>query len=166
MGSRRAIKETLIWAMTGASFLLLAYNTLLYRGSRHGPALARMGIETGASLGEFTLKGLDGTEFALSKNRRYLVSFLTTVCPACQTQVHGLNRVAESGKYDRVIGVFFETRKSVEQFKATFAPEFSCLYDPGGKLNTRLNLSTFPQTIELIDGKVNRGWVGSQESFD
>ena len=159
------IKEALFWLMAGGAFLLMIYNTMLYTRVGIRPEAPVSEIENGTTLAGFSLKELDGKDFVIPSKGRYLVSFLTTGCGPCQMQVATLNRTSDLGSYDKVLAVFFEPRAKVEQFKVEFNAEIPCLIDYKATINTRLNLSSFPQTVELDDGTVIRSWVGVHDSF-
>jgi len=154
--------------MVGASLLLMGYNTWArWEGDRRIKLPPTAQIKTGEHLANFQLKHTNDEDFFIPGNGRYLLSFMTTECGACQKQVNSLNELARStGNYAGIGAVFFQSANKVKEFQTSFNPEFTCLLDHNGQLASKLQLNTFPQTIELVDGVVVKSWVGLQAKFE
>lgn len=167
MEKRNNLKEWLLWLMVGVSLALMVYNTSMrWRSSRRGQQPATQ-IKNGTNLANFQLKNSNNEDFVIPNKGRHLLSFMTTECRACQRQVTSLNDVVKAkGSYDRVSAVFFEPANKVVAFQATFNPEFNCLLDNKGELASKLQINTYPQTIDLVDGVVVKSWVGLQVKFE
>lgn len=151
--------------MIAASLLLMLRITAVDYGKGRAHEASELEVERGTNLSGFRLTQLDGQEFVIPSEGNYLICFLTSGCAPCQQQVQALNEVVRRREYAKVIGVFFEPAARVAEFESTFKPEFLCLLDRQAELATGLRLSTFPQTIEVRDGKVIKGWVGQQPGF-
>lgn len=168
MEKKSKFKEWLLWLMVGTSLVLMVYNTSARwaANSRTQRPLAAQ-VKTGEHLANFQLKHTDDRDFFIPGNGRYLLSFMTTKCGACQKQVNSLNELARSTKdYAGVGAVFFEPANKVREFRSSFNPAFTCLLDHNGQLASKLQINTFPQTIELVDGVVIKSWVGLQTRFE
>ncbi len=161
-------KEWLLWLMVGTSLLLMGFNTWVrWDGNGRTQQPPSPQIKPGEYLANFQLKHTNDEDFFIPGNGRYLLSFMTTECGACQKQVNSLNELARSAEnYAGVSAVFFEPASKVKEFQSSFNPAFSCLLDHNGQLASRLQLNTFPQTIELVDGVVAKSWVGLQTKFE
>lgn len=152
--------------MVSASLALMLYNTIVYYQDHNEVKEPEAEIKTGTILTGCTLRDIAGKESILPDKGRLLLAFLTTECGPCQRQTQPLNAAVKSGDYDKVIGIFFEPTNKVESFISSFKPEFVCLLDYRGDLNGKLNLTTFPQTVEIQNGEVVKVWLGVQEQFD
>ncbi len=172
MAAQHKLKEVLFWTLTGGAFLLMIYNTVLYYRLQNSnrptilPAEETVEIEPGTALEQVNLRMLNGESFSLPTKGRYLIAFLTTGCGPCQTQVQYLNKAAKLPNYDKVLAIFFEPQTAVAEFQSQFQPEFLCLRDDTGRLNDRLRLRSFPQSVDLRDGVVAQSWIGTQERFE
>lgn len=167
MKRKNSFKEWLFWLMVGASLALMFYNTFArWRGTRK-VNLPPPQIERGITLVGTQLTHLTGDDVTISGKGRELISFMTTDCKACQRQVQSLNEIAKATiRYDNISAVFFEPAATVLEFQASFNPEFNCLLDSRNQLATRLQLDTFPQTVELVNGVVVKSWVGLERKFE
>lgn len=159
------IKEALLWTMIAASLVLMLRNAAVNYGWSRAPETYEPEIASGTDLSGFRLKQLGGQEFVIPSEGALLISFLTSGCAPCQQQVQALNEAVRRQKYAKVIAVFFEPATLVAEFEATLKPEFLCTIDAEGALANSLRLSTFPQTVEIKNGAVIRGWVGKQSGF-
>ncbi len=165
MSLRTRFKDTLMWSLIIASLALMIYNTTRNsKGVAPSPSEPEIQVET--NLTGLQSKDSNGKEFVLPSNARYLLSFLTIECGPCQRQIEYLNREVETGRYDKVIGIFYESKWKLIDFQSHHHPKFLCLLRGVDRSSLSLSLTTFPQTAEVKDGKVTRVWVGVQEAFD
>ncbi|MEW6129394.1 MAG: hypothetical protein AB1757_20305 [Acidobacteriota bacterium] len=166
MPSKNDIKNALAWIMISTSLGLMVYNTVLYSKTRTIPEKPKPEIPNGTNLSGLQLKRPNGESFVIPATGKCLIAFLTVGCGACEQQVEPLNQVVEAKPYVKVLGVFSESANKVASFELSSAPKFIYLMDYEGQLRGQINLTTFPQTVEINDGFVTRSWVGLQKSFD
>lgn len=164
MRVRGRIKGPTTWALLAGSFLLMAYNTYSYRRAAN-PSVSRPEVPDHAMLAGLRFKRTNGGEFVIPSSGRYLISFLTVECGPCQRQVEYLNRVTREGEYSAVLGVFSDSLRRVADFESAFDPQFTSLIRTSLSSDPMLELSTFPQTVEISNGVVVKRWLGVQESF-
>lgn len=167
MGKKNNFKEWLLWLMVSASLILMAYNASVRWISNRPVPRPTAQVKPGISLANFQLQYSNNENLFIPSTGRHLMSFMTTECKACQRQVDSLNEIAKAKtSYAAVSAIFFEPATKVVEFQAMFKPQFNCLLDNKGQLASKLQLTTFPQTIELIDGVVVKSWVGLQTKFE
>lgn len=160
------IKELLFWLLAAGAFLMMLHNAALYYYTRRTPLpQPRIDVPNGARLAGFQLKDLEGREFAIPSEGKYLISFLTTDCEACHIQIRHLDKAADTKTYQMVFGVFAEDTERVRRFMTDLRPAFPCFIDSERRLTSLLKLKNLPQTVEIRDGVIIRAWVGTQESF-
>jgi len=124
-------------------------------------------IAAGQIAPEFTLKSLDGKEYALGKlleKGPVVVAFFKISCPVCQFTFPYLQRLAErySGDTATVIGVSQDDARGTKEFNREYGVTFPALLDePGYPVSNAYGLSMVP-TIFLIepDGKVKISCMG------
>ena len=158
------MRDVLTVSMAAASVCLMVY-TAAVSGVFRRSGKIRPEIKEGASLGGIVLTSLDGSEVGLPNQGRCLVAFLSAGCGACQREVSVLNDAVQSHAYGSVFAVFFDQPQSVKNFVSSYSPRFTCLVDRGGAAWNRLNITGFPQTVELRDGVAVKVWAGLQKSF-
>jgi len=115
----------------------------------------------------FTLKSLDGKEYALAKllqNGPVVVAFFKISCPVCQFTFPYLQRLAErhAGDTAAVICVSQDDVRGTKEFNREYGVTFPTLLDePGYPVSNAYGLSMVP-TIFLIepDGKVKISCMG------
>jgi hypothetical protein len=160
-------KNSLSWVLIGLSVALMVYNTVLNTIGRTVPDRPKQPeITEGTDLSGVSLRRPNGELFAISQSGNYLVSFLTTGCGPCVEQVRPLNTAVQRNRYDKVVAIFSENAREVAAFESSVAPEFTCVVDREGLFRERFGLTTFPQTFEVNQGIVTRGWLGLQKSFE
>lgn len=165
MQLRNRISDILIWFMVVASLMMMIYNTSINYARKPLSATPEIEIEPGTDLAGFRLTATNGEEFIIPAEGRYLISFLTTGCGACQQQIPILNEISGREHYRQVLGVLFEPVGKITEFESAFKPKFRCLIDSEGDLAGVLRLTVFPQTVEIDDGKVTHSWSGLQREF-
>jgi cytochrome c biogenesis protein CcmG/thiol:disulfide interchange protein DsbE len=119
----------------------------------------------------FTLKSLDGKEYALAKlleKGPVVVAFFKISCPVCQFTFPYLQRLAEryAGNSATVIAVSQDDVRGTKEFTREYGVTFPVLLDePGYPVSNAYGLSTVP-TIFLIepDGKVKISCMGFDKS--
>jgi peroxiredoxin len=124
-------------------------------------------IEAGHVAPGFTLKSLDGKEYALGKlleKGPVVVAFFKISCPVCQFTLPYLQRLAEryAGDSVSVIAVSQDDARGTKEFNREYGVRFPTLLDePGYPASNAYGLSTVP-TIFLIepDGKVKISCMG------
>jgi peroxiredoxin len=124
-------------------------------------------IAAGHAAPGFTLKSLDGKEFALGKlleKGPVVVAFFKISCPVCQFTVPYLQRLAEryAGDSATVIGVSQDDVRGTKEFNREYGVTFPTLLDePGYPASNAYGLTMVP-TIFLIepDGKVKVSCMG------
>ena len=124
-------------------------------------------IAAGHAAPGFTLKSLDGKEFALGKlleKGPVVVAFFKISCPVCQFTVPYLQRLAEryAGDSATVIGVSQDDVRGTKEFNREYGVTFPTLLDaPGYPVSNAYGLTMVP-TIFLIepDGKVKVSCMG------
>jgi hypothetical protein len=123
-------------------------------------------IAVGVHLVPMKFNTLSGDGFVLPPKGKFLVSLLSTGCEACQDYVRELNHQIGRESFDGVIGVFFETYASVNEFTSTYKPRFTCVVEHTGQMVKTFGIKTYPQTLIVEDGVVKRSWVGIKEITD
>jgi len=163
---KRRGKDVAVWLMVGASLCLMIYTTVRNQviGQRTKKLIPE--IAEGTRLGGLPLVDVTGLESTVPAEGRYLISMLDTQCGPCKQQVDSLNSAAKDGAFSGVIAIFSEAPQRVRDFKEVIKPEFFCLIDAGRGPISLHRITTFPQTIELSNGKVVRSWVGFHEHFE
>lgn len=115
----------------------------------------------------FTLKSLDGKEYALEKlleKGPVVVTFFKISCPVCQFTFPYLQRLAEryAGNSATVISVSQDDARGTKEFNREYGVTFPTLLDePGYPVSNAYGLTMVP-TIFLIepDGKVKVSCMG------
>ena len=115
----------------------------------------------------FTLKSLDGKEYALGKLLKkgpVVVAFFKISCPVCQFTLPYLQRLAEryAGDSATVLAVSQDDARGTKEFNREYGVTFPTLLDePGYPVSNAYGLSTVP-TIFLLDpdGKVKISCMG------
>jgi len=128
-------------------------------------------IAAGHLAPEFSLKSVDGKEYALGKlleKGPAVVAFFKISCPVCQFTVPYLQRLAEryAGESATVIGVSQDDARGTKEFNREYGVTFPTLLDePGYPVSNAYGLSMVP-TIFLIepDGKVKISCMGFDKS--
>lgn len=119
----------------------------------------------------FTLKSLDGKEYALGKlleKGPVVVAFFKISCPVCQFTFPYLQRLAEryAGDSVTVIAISQDDARGTKEFNREYGVKFLTLLDePGYPVSNAYGLSTVP-TIFLIEpgGKVKISCMGFDKS--
>jgi len=128
-------------------------------------------IAAGHLAPEFSLKSVDGKEYALGKlleKGPAVVAFFKISCPVCQFTVPYLQRLAEryAGESATVIGVSQDDARGTKEFNREYGVTFPTLLDEHGyPVSNAYGLSMVP-TIFLIepDGKVKISCMGFDKS--
>jgi peroxiredoxin len=115
----------------------------------------------------FTLKSLDGKEYALGKlleKGPVVVAFFKISCPVCQFTLPYLQRLAEryAGDSATVLSVSQDDARGTKEFNREYGVTFPTLLDePGYPVSNAYGLTMVP-TIFLIepDGKVKISCMG------
>ena len=115
----------------------------------------------------FTLKSLDGKEYALAKlleKGPVVAAFFKISCPVCQFTFPYLQRLAErySGGSAMIIGVSQDDARGTAEFNREYGVTFPTLLDDAGyPVSNAYGLSMVP-TVFLIepDGKVKVSCMG------
>jgi peroxiredoxin len=115
----------------------------------------------------FTLKSLDGKEYALGKlleKGPVVAAFFKISCPVCQFTLPYLQRLAEryAGDSATIVGVSQDDARSTTEFNREYGVTFPTLLDaPGYPVSNAYGLTMVP-TIFLIepDGKVKVSCMG------
>jgi len=124
-------------------------------------------IATGQTAPGFSLKALDGKEYALGKlleKGPVVVAFFKISCPVCQFTFPFLQRIAEryAGDSATIIGVSQDDAADTKAFNKEYGVTFPTLLDgPGYPASNAYALHTVP-TVFLIepDGKVKVSCTG------
>jgi hypothetical protein len=159
-------QEVLLWLMVSVSLSLMIYGTLRNEMARRRAPKLVPEIADGTNLGGLPVTDTKGRKSVVPLQGRYLVAFLDTECGPCRRQVDTLNRAARQGRFSGVLAVFSETAPKVMEFESSVSPEFNCVIDTGRGPISQHPLTTFPQTVEIDDGRVVRSWVGYQERLE
>jgi peroxiredoxin len=142
--------------------------SILHKFSRwFGREAPLTNIEAGHVAPGFTLKALDGKEYALGKlleKGPVVVAFFKISCPVCQFTLPYLQRLAEryAGDSVTVIAVSQDDARGTKEFNREYGVKFPTLLDePGYPVSNAYGLSMVP-TIFLIepDGKVKISCMG------
>jgi hypothetical protein len=144
----------------------MIYTTVRNEARGHKTKALVPEIPEGTDLGGLPLIDVTGKASTVPAQGRYLLSMLDTQCGPCKQQVDSLNSAAKGGGFSGVIAIFSEAPQRVRDFKEVIKPEFFFLIDAGRGPISLHRITTFPQTIELNNGKVVRSWVGFHEHFE
>jgi peroxiredoxin len=128
-------------------------------------------IAAGQAAPGFSLKALDGKEYALEKlleRGPVVAAFFKVSCPVCQFTFPFLQRLHEryAGEAATVIGVSQDDAKSTKEFNREYGVTFPTLVDGAGyPASNAYGLTNVP-TVFLIapDGKVQVSSVGFSKS--
>ena len=128
-------------------------------------------IAAGHVAPQFSLKSLDGKEYALGKlleKGPVVGAFFKISCPVCQFTLPYLQRLAErySGDSATIIGVSQDDVSGTKEFNREYGVTFPTLLDaPGYPVSNAYGITMVP-TIFLIepDGKVKISCMGFDKS--
>jgi peroxiredoxin len=130
-------------------------------------------IVEGAAAPEFTLKSLDGKEFALAKLREkgpVVVAFFKVSCPVCQFTFPFLERLYQryGGEGVTIVGISQDDAKATKDFAKEFGLTFPMLLDEKSKgyaASNAYGLTNVPTTFFIeADGKVKISSMGFDKS--
>ncbi len=109
-------------------------------------------IKEGATLPDFTLQNMDGSETTLSSLRGnwVLLNFWATWCVPCKAEMPALGKAYEKYKDNggAILGINYkQNAKTVAKYLSSNKVPFPILLDPKGKLSKKLNVFALPTTF-------------------
>ncbi len=123
-------------------------------------------IAAGKKAPAFTLRGLDGGEYALQealKRGPVLAAFFKVSCPTCQLALPFLNRLQEGyGHAASIWGISQDDARDTEEFREEFDLSFPLLLDEDGyPVSNRYGLTNVPTLILIApDGTATISFHG------
>ena len=124
-------------------------------------------VETGNIAPRFSLKGLDGQQYALTSlldRGPVVLAFFKISCPVCQFTLPFLQRISEryAGKGISVIGISQDDARDTQEFNQDFGVKFPTLPDDEGyPVSGAYGLTNVPTLFLLApDGTVKVSCVG------
>lgn len=147
----------------GGVLILLAIVMLF---SRSSPAQSVTPPQIGSTLGDFTLKDVNGELVRLSdyKGRPVLINTWATWCPPCKAEMPLLNQYYQSHAEEGFVILAInagDTQAEAASFVLQNGLKFPVLLDPETQLLNQMNIHSFPTSILVgKDGKVKSIHVG------
>ena len=108
-------------------------------------------------------KGLDlSTEL---KRGKTLLVYISTECRGCKTEAELLSK---SNLFEdhgiRILLVGYESKEKLQEFKNAYKLIYPVFFDKDLRLRNHFNIRVVPANYLVIDGKLQRSWLGAPQS--